>query len=62
VKWWCTAQGLARGAVLTIEQVWRFAQLWYGDCLSPGFRRPTGEEAQAILARAGLTGDFWRLG
>jgi len=58
---WCAQRGVARGAVLTLEQIWLLSQLWYGDRLSPGFRRPTHDEAHAIFARVGLTGDFWRL-
>jgi hypothetical protein len=59
---WCASQQLSRGAVLTLAQVWLLAQFWYGDRLSAEFRRPTRDEAQAIFARVGLTGDFWRLG
>jgi len=43
-----------RGAIMT-------SQRWYGNRFGPDFRRPTREEAQAIFASVGLTGDFWRL-
>lgn len=59
---WCAARQVSRGAVLSLPQVWLLSQFWYGDRLSPEFRRPQRAEAEAIFARVGLTGDFWRLG
>ena len=58
---WCAARGYVRGALLTLDQAWLLSQLWYGDRLSPDFRRLTRDEAHAIFARVGLTGGFWRL-
>lgn len=58
---WCRARGLARGAVFTAEQMWRVAQPWFEHRLAPDWRRPTIAEAEAVFARAGLTGPFWRL-
>jgi hypothetical protein len=52
---------VARGATMTIPQAWELSQRWYGDRLSPDFRRPTIDEAHAIFARVGLTGSFWNL-
>jgi hypothetical protein len=46
---------------MTVPQAWELSQKWYGNRLDPDFRRPTREEAQAIFASVGLTGDFWRL-
>jgi hypothetical protein len=58
---WCDARGLGRGGLLTLEQAWRLAQGWYGQKLSPTWRRHTREEAEALLAQVGLTGRFWHL-
>ena len=52
---------MPRGAVLTLEQTWALAQVWYEDRLSPGYRRKTGEEATAAFESIGLTGPFWDL-
>lgn len=46
---------------MTPAQAWRLADRWYRDKLTPDWRRFTVEEAEAILAEVGLTGDFWRL-
>ena len=53
---------LPRGATLSIDQAWSLADLWYHDRLSPHWRRKTVEEAHAIFASLGLTGEFWKLG
>ena len=46
---------------MTIPQAWALSQQWYGNRLSPDFRRPTIDEAHAIFANVGLTGSFWDL-
>ncbi len=48
-------------AVLTLDRLWDLATAWYGDKLSPDWRRATPEEAEATFSELGLTGDFWRL-
>ncbi|MGE0041032.1 MAG: hypothetical protein AB7H88_16830 [Vicinamibacterales bacterium] len=35
---------------------------WFAAFLDEDWRRPTADEAEAIFARHGFTGDFWRLG
>jgi hypothetical protein len=46
---------------MSIAQAWDLSVTWYGNRLAPDFRRPTVEEARAIFASVGLTGDFWKL-
>ena len=46
---------------MSIAQAWDLSVKWYGNRLAPDFRRPTVEEARAIFASVGLTGDFWQL-
>jgi hypothetical protein len=58
---WYRGQGIPRGATLTLEQQWELARIWYADRMSPDWRRRTAEEAEAVFARLGLAGDFWRL-
>ena len=47
---------------MTIDQTWALSKLWYGSRLDENFARPTADEAHAIFASVGLTGEFWRLG
>ena len=49
------------GAIISLSTAWKLAQAWYADRLSPGWRRRTAEEAQALFQGLGLTGPFWRL-
>ena len=58
---WCGGRDVARGGLLTPEQGWHLAQGWYGNKLSPSWRRHTLDEAEALLASVGLTGSFWSL-
>ena len=46
---------------MTLPQAWDLSRQWYGTRLDPEFRRPTTDEARAIFASVGLTGDFWRI-
>jgi hypothetical protein len=58
---WCAVRNLARGALMTLPQAWELSRQWYGDRLSPDFRRPTVDQAHGIFANVGLTGAFWTL-
>ena len=51
----------AIGATLTLDQQWRLARIWYADRMAPEWRRRTPQEAEAVFASLGLTGEFWRL-
>ena len=62
VERWCEARRVPRGASFSLEQAWQLGQAWYGNKLSPDWRRATAEEAQAVFAEIGLTGEFWQLG
>lgn len=53
---------MPRGAVLTLEQTWALAKLWYAGRMDPAWRRRTREEAHAAFASIGLTGEFWQFG
>ena len=61
IERWRTQWGQPRGGTLTIAQAWELAHSWYGAKMSPDWRRATLDEAEALLARIGLTGEFWGL-
>jgi hypothetical protein len=50
-----------RGGVVPVPALRALAADWYGDRLDPGWRPRTVDRSQALLAKHGLTGDFWRL-
>jgi len=59
---WSEETGLPVGDVFSLDSLWRLAQLWFADRLSPSWRRRTPDEAHAIFAKSGLHGAFWKLG
>lgn len=61
VQRWCERRRIPRGASFGLDQAWQLARGWYGDKLSPDWRRATPAEAEALFAEVGLTGEFWRL-
>ena len=60
VQAWCAQRDMPVGAMLTVAQVWKLSQLWYGDRLSPDFNGRSVAEAHQIFASLDLTGPFWR--
>ena len=52
---------MPRGELLTLEQTWALAKAWYHNRLDLDFRRLTAQEATALFASVGLTGEFWSL-
>ena len=58
---WLRQRGLARGSVLSLDQLWGLAKAWYANRLQPDWRRREPQEAEALFGDLGLTGDFWRL-
>jgi Alkylmercury lyase len=61
VNRWREQRCVAPGAVFSPEQMWRLAEAWYKDRLSPDWRRKTADEAEAVFAEIGLVGPFWQL-
>ena len=61
VERWCRDRGDPKGGVLTLEQLWQLASIWYRNRLTPDWRRRSAEEAQEVFSSLGLTGEFWQL-
>jgi len=53
--------GHPRGEVFTLDQLWALARDWYSNRLDPDWKRFSTDQAHAVFAGVGLTGDFWRL-
>ena len=59
---WCRDWRFSRGAILTLDQCWRLAKVWFsGDRRDPDWRRRTPQEVRAAWDELGLTGPFWSL-
>jgi alkylmercury lyase-like protein len=58
---WCARHGMPRGAVMSLEPLWRFAGDWYGGCLDQSWRKRSVEQVRALFAAHGLTDPFWEI-
>ena len=58
---WRDARGFAGAKTLSLETGWKLARAWYARKLEADWRQHTLDEAEALFAELGLTGDFWRL-
>jgi len=56
---WCAANGSPRRPLLTLDQLWRLAVVWYENRLTAESRRPGPDEMVSVFASIGLTGPFW---
>ena len=54
--------GHPRGETVDCQTVYELSRDWYGDRFDLDWERRGPQEADAILARHGLTGDFWAAG
>ena len=61
IERWCRFRDMPRGGTMSPQQCWQLAGAWYGDKVSPEWRRKTLEEAETMLADIGLTDPFWSL-
>jgi hypothetical protein len=50
---------MPRGGIVTLEQAWALARIWYEDRLDPDWRRRSPGEVRAVFASIGLEGEFW---
>lgn len=58
---WCRGHAITRGDVRPIQQIYDFAQAWYGLHLEPNWKKWTIEEAAALFEKFGLDGPTWEL-
>ena len=58
---WSERHRLPRGDARPLAAVYDFAREWYGQHLSPQWRKWTTDEARAIFRRHGFTGPIWEL-
>ena len=58
---WCSERQIAKGAVVPLDHVWALARPWYADRLDYWWQPRTPEAMEQLFARAGLTGDFWKV-
>ena len=56
---WCAARDLPRRPIITMDQLWQLAVVWYANRLTIESRRPGPDEMAQVFASIGLTDPFW---
>lgn len=56
---WCQRHQYSKGDVQSIENIWNFAKIWYGNHLSPQWTKWTNEQAREIFQKFNLTNEIW---
>jgi hypothetical protein len=52
---------IAKGEVLSVQQVWEWGKIWYEGRLELGWRRRTVAQMEAVFEQLGFSGPFWSL-
>ena len=61
MRQWCDRRSRPVGTILTLEQGWALAQVWFTDPRQPGWRRPSLARMADLVRVQGLDGPFWAL-
>jgi hypothetical protein len=56
---WLQAKDYARGATLTVPQLWELSQRWYHNRLDIEYHGRTLEQVREIFREEGLVSGFW---
>jgi hypothetical protein len=59
VREWCASHGIPMRPLVTIDQLWTLATIWYSTRLQAQSRRPQPDEMRGIFGGLGLEGEFW---
>jgi len=59
VERWCESSGTPRRPLVSLDQLWRLAVVWYENRLTVESRRPGPDEMVSVFGSMGLTGPFW---
>jgi hypothetical protein len=59
---WLESKRAARGATLSVDQLWELSKRWYHNRLSLEYHGRSIEQIQAIFREVGLTDLFWQPG
>jgi hypothetical protein len=58
---WVRQHNITKGDLQTIGKIWDLSKAWYGQHLSPNWKKWTLSEAREIFRRFDLSGDIWEL-
>ncbi len=58
---WTRKHNISKGDIQPIEKIWNFSKKWYGNHLSPKWKKWTIEEAKEMFREFELNGRIWKL-
>ena len=58
---WTKRHSIAKGDVQPIDNIWKLSKKWYGNHLSPNWKKWTMKEAKEIFSEFNLTHQIWEL-
>lgn len=61
IEHWCQHHHYPKGDVQTIENIWNFAKVWYGNHLDQHWTKWTNEQAKDLFQQFNLTHDIWKI-
>ncbi|MEM6429802.1 MAG: alkylmercury lyase family protein [Deinococcota bacterium] len=61
VEAWSTRHNIPRGDIQTVEKIFEFAKVWYGNHLNSEWQKWTLKESKAIFTQFELTHPVWHI-
>lgn len=61
VERWCQTRSAPRRPLVSLDQLWQLAVIWYANRLTEESRRPGPDEMEEIFTKLGLHGSFWQV-
>jgi hypothetical protein len=58
---WCKRHNYPKGDIQSIENIWNFSKIWYGNHLAEQWKKWTNDEAKSIFEQFNLTNDIWKI-
>ena len=59
INYWTKRHDIPKGDIQPITNVWEFSKKWYGNHLSPNWKKWTMQEAKEIFLQFNLTNKIW---
>lgn len=61
INTWCNKHRIKKGDIQSLETIWEFSKIRYGNHLNPEWKKWTISEANDIFKRFNLEHDIWKL-
>ena len=58
---WCKRHQYSKGDIQSIENIFNFAKIWYGNHLSQNWNKWTNEQTKSLFQQFNLTHPIWNI-